>query len=160
VVTSAGSGNNSCGTDGSSQSVSSSRSSCSAIDPRQYRDVRCRGYGAFRLVVNRSVTWADWGEERLALDLQELSAADFDLSLTGFDPGEIGGLLDIPNEERANAAPPLPEKPVSRVGTSSARTASPQSTRCLPQVSGMGCRPTARLSTSWLSPWRTDVTGL
>ena len=40
---------------------------------------------------------------------------DFDLSLTGFEPGEIGGLLAIPDEERANAAPPLPENPVSRV---------------------------------------------
>ena len=41
---------------------------------------------AFRLMVNRSVTWADWDEELLALELQELNAADFDLSLTGFDP--------------------------------------------------------------------------
>ena len=71
---------------------------------------------AFRLMVNRSVTWADWDEELLALELQELNAADFDLSLTGFDPGEIDGLLAIPDEERANAAPPLPENPVSRAG--------------------------------------------
>jgi DNA modification methylase len=67
-------------------------------------------------MVNRSVTWADWDEELLALELQELSEADFDLSLTGFDPGEIDGLLAIPDEERANAAPPLPENPVSRSG--------------------------------------------
>ncbi|MGO9229901.1 MAG: DNA modification methylase [Bryobacteraceae bacterium] len=71
---------------------------------------------AFRLMVNRSVTWADWDEDLLSLELQELSAADFDLSLTGFNPGEIDGLLAIPDEERANAAPPLPENPVSRVG--------------------------------------------
>ena len=39
-----------------------------------------RGAGkAFRLMVNRSVTWADWDEELLALELQELNAADFDL---------------------------------------------------------------------------------
>ena len=44
---------------------------------------------AFRLMVNRSVTWADWDEELLALELQEIQEADFDLSLTGFDPGEI-----------------------------------------------------------------------
>jgi hypothetical protein len=30
---------------------------------------------AFRLVVNRSVTWADWDEELLALKLQETLAA-------------------------------------------------------------------------------------
>jgi DNA modification methylase len=52
----------------------------------------------------------------LALELQELNAEDFDLSLTGFDPGEIDGLLAIPDEERANATPPLPENPVSRAG--------------------------------------------
>ena len=40
---------------------------------------------AFRLMVNRSVTWADWDEELLALELQELNAADFDLDLTGSD---------------------------------------------------------------------------
>jgi hypothetical protein len=71
---------------------------------------------AFRLMVNRSVTWADWDEDLLSLEMQELNAADFDLDLTGFNPGEIDGLLAIPDEERANAAPPLPENPVSRVG--------------------------------------------
>ena len=71
---------------------------------------------AFRLMVNRSVTWADWDEDLLSLELQELNASDFDLSLTGFDPGEIDGLLAIPDEERANAVPPLPDNPVSRVG--------------------------------------------
>ena len=40
---------------------------------------------AFRLMVNRSVTWADWDEELLSLELQDLNAAEFDLSLTGFD---------------------------------------------------------------------------
>jgi DNA modification methylase len=71
---------------------------------------------AFRLLVNRSATWADFDEELLALELQEIQEADFDLSLTGFDPGEIDGLLALDEEERANAAPPLPEIPVSRVG--------------------------------------------
>ena len=44
---------------------------------------------AFRLMVNRSATWADFDEELLALELQDIQAADFDLDLTGFDPGEI-----------------------------------------------------------------------
>jgi hypothetical protein len=70
---------------------------------------------AFRLMVNRSVAWADWDEELLALELQELSEADFDLSLTGFDPGEIDGLLSIPDEEKANEAPPLPAVATSRL---------------------------------------------
>ena len=40
-------------------------------------------------------------------DPQEL---DFDLSLTGFDPSEIDGLLALEDEEKANAAPPLAGK--------------------------------------------------
>ena len=55
---------------------------------------------AFRLLVNRSVTWASWDEELLALELQELNDAGFDLDLTGFNPGEIDGLLALPDEER------------------------------------------------------------
>ena len=72
---------------------------------------------AFRLLVNRSASWAAWDEELLTLELQELSEADFDLSLTGFDPKELDDLLIAPAEdERANATPPLPENPVSRLG--------------------------------------------
>ncbi|HUD99381.1 MAG TPA: DNA modification methylase [Bryobacteraceae bacterium] len=72
---------------------------------------------AFRLMVNRSVTWADWDEEMLSLELQELAAADFNLELTGFDPRELEDLLTLPdNDEQADVAPPLPENPVSRLG--------------------------------------------
>jgi len=71
---------------------------------------------AFRLLVNRSVMWADWDEELLALELQEIQESDLDLSLTGFDPGEIDGLLALEDEEAANSAPPLPESAVSRLG--------------------------------------------
>jgi hypothetical protein len=72
---------------------------------------------AFRLMVNRSVNWASWDDELLAPELQELSEADFDLSLTGFDPSEIDAfLVDPDDEEKANAAPPLPENPVLREG--------------------------------------------
>ena len=72
---------------------------------------------AFRLMVNRSVSWAEWDEELLSLELQELAAANFDLSLTGFDPRELEDLLTLSdNDEQADAAPPLPENPVSRPG--------------------------------------------
>src|ERR1039458_4249755 len=72
---------------------------------------------AFRLMVHRSVTWADWDDELLSLELQELSEAGFDLSLTGFDPKEIDDFRPLPNDdEQADAAPPLPENPVSRLG--------------------------------------------
>jgi hypothetical protein len=47
---------------------------------------------------------------------QELNAADVDLSLTGFDPGGIDGLLAIPDEERADAPTPISDNPMSGVG--------------------------------------------
>jgi ParB-like chromosome segregation protein Spo0J len=71
---------------------------------------------AFRLMVNRSVAWAAWDEELLALELQELNEAEFDLSLTGFDPKELDDLLLAPEDDEANAVPPVPENPVSRPG--------------------------------------------
>jgi len=70
---------------------------------------------AFRLVVNRSATWADWDIALLTLELQELAASDFDLSLAGFDPKELDDLLIPDAEEQADSAPPLPEIPVSRL---------------------------------------------
>src|SRR5262249_56113648 len=91
---------------------------------------------AFRLMVNRSVSWVDWDESLLSLELQELSAADFDLSLTGFDPGEIDGLLAIPEEERANEVPPVPENP----------GISPRRPLALRQTSGALRRPHSRPS--------------
>src|SRR5438309_2511558 len=70
---------------------------------------------AFRLLVNRSVAWADWDDELLALELQDLQESDFDLSLTGFNPHEIDELLLAPDDdEKADSAPPLPEVAVSR----------------------------------------------
>src|SRR5580693_5301349 len=72
---------------------------------------------AFRLMVNRSVTWAAWDDDLVSLELQELNEADFDLSLTGFDPKEIDDLLLGPeDDDKANAAPPLPDNAVSRLG--------------------------------------------
>ena len=55
---------------------------------------------AFRLLVNRSVTWADWDEELLAIEFAELKTLDFDLSLTGFDPVEIDDFLFAKRKKR------------------------------------------------------------
>ena len=44
---------------------------------------------AFRILVNRSATWADWDEDLLRLELEELKLDDFDLALTGFDDHEL-----------------------------------------------------------------------
>jgi hypothetical protein len=49
--------------------------------------------------VNRSVTWAAWDDELLKLELEELSEGDFELTLTGFDPGEIDALLVDPEDD-------------------------------------------------------------
>jgi DNA modification methylase len=72
---------------------------------------------AFRLMVNRSVGWAEWDEELLAQELTDLKGLNFDLSLTGFDEREIDDFLADPGaDDRANLVPPTPEHPVSRLG--------------------------------------------
>jgi DNA modification methylase len=48
---------------------------------------------AFRLLANRSVAWAEWDDELLRLELEDLKGLDLDLSLTGFDLQEIDDLL-------------------------------------------------------------------
>ena len=83
---------------------------------------------AFRLLANRSATWAEWDAELLALELEDLKLAEFDLSLTGFDATEIEGLLTddqaAPDDEQgdgeqpdaADDVPEIPANPVSRTG--------------------------------------------
>jgi DNA modification methylase len=70
---------------------------------------------AFRIMVNRSATWADWDEELLKLELLDLQTSEFDLALTGFDTKEIDALIlnDAPDED---AAPPAPIEPTSGLG--------------------------------------------
>lgn len=48
---------------------------------------------AFRLLANRSVNWADWDNELLRLEFDELQDLGFDLEMTGFSDGEITGLF-------------------------------------------------------------------
>ena len=71
---------------------------------------------AFRLIVNRSATWAEWDEELVALEVEELKALDFDLDLTGFDSKELDEFLFPDDDEADNAVPEVPEIPVSRLG--------------------------------------------
>src|ERR1035437_9334681 len=75
---------------------------------------------AFRLLVNRSVTWADFDEELLALELQDLKASEFDLSLTGFDDEELARLLADENAGDGltdeDAVPDVAEAPVTLPG--------------------------------------------
>jgi len=75
---------------------------------------------AFRLMVNRSVAWAEWDEELLALELQEIQESDFDLSLTGFEDQELARLLAAQDAAEGltdeDAVPELPERSTSATG--------------------------------------------
>ena len=76
---------------------------------------------AFRILANRSAIWADWDEDLLRLELEELKLDDFDLALTGFDADE---LLEIMAGEETtsegntdeDASPEVPVTPVSKPG--------------------------------------------
>jgi len=75
---------------------------------------------AFRIMVNRSVAWADWDEELLSLELLDLKELEFDLSLTGFEEREVADLLDAQGGAQGltdeDAVPELPETPISMLG--------------------------------------------
>ena len=44
---------------------------------------------AFRLLANRSANWAEWDDDLLKLELEELQAEDFPIDMIGFEPEEI-----------------------------------------------------------------------
>lgn len=72
---------------------------------------------AFRLLANRSATWAEWDDELLALELSDLMKANFDLGLTGFESPEIDQLLSLldPAADAADAEEEVPEPPTDPV---------------------------------------------
>jgi ParB-like chromosome segregation protein Spo0J len=70
---------------------------------------------AFRLIVNRSASWADWDTDLVKLELEDLKSLDFDLSLTGFDAREIDNFLfDDADVSSEDAIPEPPEEPFPR----------------------------------------------
>lgn len=74
---------------------------------------------AFRLLVNRSATWADWNPEAVAVELASLRDLDIDLSQTGFDAREIDRHLHsllLQDNKDPDAVPDVPVEPVSRAG--------------------------------------------
>lgn len=70
---------------------------------------------AFRLMVNRSVNWADWDLDALALEFVELKKLEFNLTLTGFDSREIDQLTLAVNPAEDDV-PPVPDVPVTKPG--------------------------------------------
>lgn len=85
---------------------------CTGWSPAQRR--------AYIIADNRSALSAGWDEEMLAIELKELQAVDFDLSLTAFSEDELAGLLvpelDLDPEKDPDDAPPLPDEPASVPG--------------------------------------------
>ncbi len=75
---------------------------------------------AFRLMVNRSVEWAECDPDLLGLELLDLKNLDFDLGLTGFEDEELARLLAAQDATDGlcdeDAAPPAPQTPVSKLG--------------------------------------------
>lgn len=72
---------------------------------------------AYRLMDNRSHEETDWEPDLLRLEIRELKALEFDMKFTGFEPREIDEFLVSPiDEDRGNQIPPVPTKPISRLG--------------------------------------------
>jgi len=73
---------------------------------------------AFRLSVNKVSEFAEWDVELLKLEFADLDAAGFDLTLTGFDLGEIAALTLDETEGLTDpdAVPDAPAVPVTVLG--------------------------------------------
>ena len=73
---------------------------------------------AFRLSVNKVSEFAEWDIDLLKLEFEDLDAAGFDLTLTGFDLGEIAALTLDPTEGLTDpdAVPDAPAVPVTVLG--------------------------------------------
>lgn len=76
---------------------------------------------AYRIADNRLNELAEWDDDLLALELEDLRMDDFDLGTMGFDDGEVDGLLagldatpdGLTDEDEA---PELSVVPVSKLG--------------------------------------------
>jgi DNA modification methylase len=55
---------------------------------------------AFRLIANQSANWAEWDDELLKLELEDLKNLNFNLDLTGFDLDKIEKFLKGSEEEK------------------------------------------------------------
>lgn len=74
---------------------------------------------AFRISVNKMAELAEWDNDLLALEFEELKALDFDLDLTGFGADEIADLFPLEQTEGLtdeDAVPDAPEQPVTVEG--------------------------------------------
>ena len=67
---------------------------------------------------NKLALNADWDNEMLALELEELQLEGFDLALTGFDEDELNKLMPVEVEGLTDedAVPDIPEEPITKPG--------------------------------------------
>ncbi|MFZ2158093.1 MAG: DNA methyltransferase, partial [Bradyrhizobium sp.] len=73
-------------------------------------------FRAYVVADNRIAENAGWDEKLLRLEVSDLKAADFDLSVLGFAPGELADLLGAGPGSEPDNIPPAPTVPVSRPG--------------------------------------------
>jgi len=73
---------------------------------------------AYRLIVNRSATWAAWDDDLLAQEIRALVDARFDIAMTGFDQNELDKLLkaSMATEQDPDAVPDPPAEPLVKEG--------------------------------------------
>ncbi len=74
---------------------------------------------AFRLLANRSASWAEWDDELLPLEIQDLQKAGYDLGLTGFDASELKSMTEVEPSAGLtddDAVPEAPAEPVTKTG--------------------------------------------
>ncbi len=64
---------------------------------------------AYVIADNQLALRAGWDFEVLAVELDELRDLDFDISLLGFEPGDLAGMIGTPDE------PPAPESGATNV---------------------------------------------
>ena len=65
---------------------------------------------AFRLLANQSANWAEWDNDLLKLELEELKEEDFNVDLIGFELEEVVPLTDMPMDDFFEAPQDTKEK--------------------------------------------------
>jgi len=74
---------------------------------------------AFRILANQSVSWAEWDDDLLKIELKDLKDLDFDLEMTGLEPASIESLL-APEKNQGltdpDDVPDAPDEPISKFG--------------------------------------------
>ena len=83
------------------------------------RDLTAEQIRAYRIADNQTNTLADWDYDLLPIELKDLQAAEFDLSLLGFDEAELARLLAPEGTEvltDPDEVPEPPDEPVTRPG--------------------------------------------